>query len=141
MAELDAGLAKVVVQTRPQEMHIVPTGVAADKAVALLSAKQRVRDTSGKLLAKVEDEVSAGTKAPTKSTPAKSNHTGNQLEAKQSKNPDAPLKEKPAPLEHHDAAANTKKQDIAEPKMKKAEKRSFRNRSTFLESLRMTSSI
>lgn len=116
MTELDARLAKVLAQTRPQEMHIVPAGVAADKTAALLPVKQRVRDTPGKLLANVEDEVSTGASKRPKGTSASASPTANKVEAKQSKTPNQSVKEKPAPLEPHNVGANTKKQDIAEPK-------------------------
>ncbi|MEJ7808185.1 MAG: hypothetical protein WKG03_19960, partial [Telluria sp.] len=49
LAELDARLAKVLVQTAPKEAHTVAAGVQANKIPAALPPTQRVRDTPGKV--------------------------------------------------------------------------------------------
>lgn len=117
LAEIDARLTKLLAQTAPKEMHLVPAGVVADKAAAALPAKQRIRDTPGNILAKVEDEVPAGGGAPAKSMVAQSNPTPSRTQGAQPKEPPKPpLKDKPEPLQHHDAGANTKKQDVVDPK-------------------------
>jgi len=118
LAELDARLGKVLAQTAPKEAHMVPAGVAADKTAAALPTRQRVRDTPGNVLAKVEDEALVGSSGAEKSTAVKSNPTSNRAQATPLKQPPAGLlKDKPEPLQPHDAGLNTKKQNVAEPKI------------------------
>jgi len=109
LAELDARLGKVLAETAPKEVHTVASGVQADKAAAALPPKQRVRDTPGKVLAKVEDEApkaSVGPKTSSKPTAAP------KAQPKSTSPP--PLKEKPDPIKPPDEGANTKKQAAAD---------------------------
>lgn len=64
LTELDARLAKVLAQTAPKEAHTVAGGVQADKTAAAVPAKQRVKDTLGTVLAKVDDKAGAAAPAP-----------------------------------------------------------------------------
>lgn len=106
LAELDARLTKVLAQTAPKEAHTVATGVQADKTVAALPAAQRVRDTPGKVLAKVEE--AAPTTVPKPKGAAKP-------KAKSKTKPKAPPpKDTPDPVQPPDAGANTKKQAVAD---------------------------
>ncbi|EEF24785.1 conserved hypothetical protein, partial [Ricinus communis] len=59
LAELDARLGKLLSETAPKEAHTVPAGVQPNKAAAAAPPRQRVEDTPGKVLAKVEDEAGA----------------------------------------------------------------------------------
>lgn len=51
LVELDARLAKLLVETAPKEVHLVSAGVPAGKLTSVPPAKHRVRDTPGKVLA------------------------------------------------------------------------------------------
>jgi hypothetical protein len=109
LAELDARLAKVLAQTAPKEAHTVAAGVQADKTVAELPAKQRVRDAPGKVLPKVEDkasEVGAATQAKTKPKSTPKSKANGPFEA--------PPKDKPDSIKPPDEGANTKKQSVAD---------------------------
>jgi len=109
LAELDARLGKVLAETAPKEVHTVASGVEADKAAAALPLKQRVRDTPGKVLAKVEDEApkaSAGAKTSAQPKAA--------AKSKPKTSSPPPLKEKPDPVKPPDEGANTKKQAVAD---------------------------
>ena len=109
LAELDARLGKVLAETAPKEMHTVASGVQADKAAAALPPKQRVRDTPGKVLAKVEDETpkaSAGAKTSAQPKAA--------AKSKPKTSSPPPLKEKPDPVKPPDEGGNTKKQAVAD---------------------------
>ncbi|SEO39803.1 hypothetical protein SAMN05428959_107196 [Duganella sp. CF517] len=109
LVELDARLGKVLAQAAPKEAHTVSAGVQADKTVAAVPAKQRVRDTPGKVLAKVEDEAPAAgaTLKPTTKPAPKPKGTPKPV-------PDPPLKDSPHPGKPPDDGANTKKQAAAD---------------------------
>jgi hypothetical protein len=68
LAELDARLAKVLAQTAPKEAHTVAGGVQADKTSVSAPAVQRVKDTPGKSMPKVDDKATPGGAAPTPTT-------------------------------------------------------------------------
>jgi hypothetical protein len=107
LAELDARLAEVLAQTAPKEVHTVVAGVEADKTVAALPAKQRVRDTPGKVLAKVEDKASGvvdKTTAHSNVAPLPKSEPKTGLLVKYS----------PDPIKPPDEAVNTKKQMVAD---------------------------
>jgi hypothetical protein len=107
LAELDARLAKVLAQTAPKEVHTVATGVQADKTAAALPATQRVRDTPGKVLVKIEDDAQV--------TVPKAKAAGKAKPKTKSKaSPDAPPKDRPDPVKPADTGANTKKQAVAD---------------------------
>lgn len=107
MAELDARLAKVLAQAAPKEAHTVSAGVAADKAAATVPAKIAVADTPGKLLAKVDTDVSGTTaKAAPKGVPAKP--------AKSTKPAAPPPQPKPDPVKPPEPGKNTKVQEVAD---------------------------
>lgn len=108
LGELDARLAKVLAQTAPQEAHTVAAGVQADKNAATLPAKQRVRDTPGTLLARVED------KSPAVRTKPKDAKPGRKPKPASKAVPEAPLKDVPEPVKPPDEGANTKKQSVAD---------------------------
>jgi len=108
LAELDARLGKVLAETAPKEMHTVASGVQADKAAAALPPKQRVRDTPGKVLAKVEDE------APKASTGAKTSAKPKLAAKAKAQASSLPLKETPDPIKPPDEGTNTKKQAVAD---------------------------
>jgi hypothetical protein len=120
LAELDARLAKVLAQTAPKESHTVAAGVQADKTAAAVPAKQRVRDTPGKAMTKVEDEAPAASAAGKPETQPKP-QTENPKKA-----PQPPLKPKPDPIKPPDEGTNTKKQSVldaeATAKLEKADK-------------------
>lgn len=61
LAVLDTRLANVLAQTAPKEVHTVAAGVQTEKTVATLPAQQRIRDTPGKVLAKIEETAPAPT--------------------------------------------------------------------------------
>jgi len=112
LAELDSRLAKVLSQTAPKEAHTVSSGVQAEKKAAAVPAKQRVRDTPGKVLPKPKPKP----KAP--AAPAKPKVV---VAAKPKPKPapvaaadDVPLKDSPDPVKPPDDGANTKKQAIAD---------------------------
>ena len=122
LAELDARLAKVLAQTAPKEAHAVSAGVEADKAAAAIPAVQRVRDTPGHVMARVEDEALATGAAPKASAkpkpepkPAAKPKPAPKAKAKPKEPPKPPLKNKPDPVTPHTEGANTKKQTIATP--------------------------
>lgn len=104
LAELDARLAKVMAETAPKESHMVSAGVQTDKTAAALPAKQRVKDTPGKVLAKVEDEAPAAGAAPKAAGEAKASG-----EAKAP--PDPPPANSPEPPKPPDEGPNAKKQE------------------------------
>ena len=121
LAELDARLAKVLAQTAPKEAHAVSAGVEADKAAAAIPAVQRVRDTPGHVMARVEDEVLATGAAPKTSAKAEPRPNGStkpkpapKAKPKPKGPPKPPLKNKPDPVKPHTEGANTKKQVVAE---------------------------
>ena len=109
LAELDARLAKVVAQTAPKEAHTVAAGVQADKTAAAVPARQRVKDTPGKAIPKIDNAApapSAARKRPTKPKP-----TAKKL----SKTiPDSPIKEKPDPFTPSSPGTNTTKLTAAD---------------------------
>jgi hypothetical protein len=115
LAELDARLAKVLMQTAPKEVHMVPAGVASDKAATVLPAKQRIRDTPGHILAKVEEKKAVASDKPTTSASAKSNPMRDAQATQPKEPPNSFLKDKPEPLQPQYAGANTKKQAVVEP--------------------------
>ncbi len=112
LAELDARLTKVLAQTAPKEAHTVSAGVQAEKTIVALPTKQRVADTPGKLILKVED------KTPTVGTPPRSTATTTAdsqrtlTKAKPSTSAKPPLKDKPDPLKTPDGGPNAKKQAV-----------------------------
>lgn len=107
LAELDARLAKVLAQTVPKEAHTVAAGVQAGKAVVASPAAQRVRDTPGKFLPKMEE------RAPATVPKAKSKAAAN-AKPKSKAAPDAPLKDSPDQIKPADSGVNTKKQAVAD---------------------------
>jgi hypothetical protein len=109
LAELDARLAKILAQTAPKEVHTVATGVEADKTVAALPAKQRIRDTPGKVLAKIDDKAPASVPKPKSVAKPKA-----KPKTKPKATPDAPPKDNPDPVKPADPGANTKKWDVAD---------------------------
>jgi hypothetical protein len=116
LAELDARLAKLLAQTAPKEAHMVSAGVTTEKVAAPLPIKQRIRDTPGKILAKVGDESLAEVGKPMNATAVKSNSMSSHSGATQPKEPaKLPLKDNPEPLQPHGAGANTKKQVVVDP--------------------------
>ncbi|WP_202427583.1 hypothetical protein [Duganella margarita] len=102
LAELDARLGKLLSETAPKEAHTVPAGVQADKAAAATPPKQRVQDTPGKVLAKVEDEAGAAGGAPASS--------GHGAKAETPAAAGSP-KGSPDPIKPPDEGPNTKKQE------------------------------
>jgi hypothetical protein len=104
LAELDARLAKVLAQTAPKEVHTV-AGVQADKAAAAAPSVQRVKDTPGKALPKVEDKVPAAKAAPKPGSKPKPSSKGA---------PKTPPKASPDPIKPPDPGPNAKKQAIAD---------------------------
>jgi hypothetical protein len=109
LVELDARLAKVLVQTVPKEAHTVTTGVQVDKTAAAVPAKQRVEDTPGKVMPKVGDkDEAAGTTSThvTKPKPA--------AKAQPKKPLGTPIKNSPDPVKLPDAGTNTKMQTVAD---------------------------
>ena len=66
LVDLDARLAKVLAETAPKEAHTVASGVQANKAAAPMPAPQRVRDTPGQILAKIEDGSPSAKASPKK---------------------------------------------------------------------------
>jgi hypothetical protein len=102
LAELDARLGKLLSETAPKEAHTVPAGVQADKAAAASPPKQRVKDTPGKVLAKVEDEAGAAGGAP-----ASSGHGAKAGTPAAAGSP----KGSPDPVKPPDEGPNTKKQE------------------------------
>ncbi|HWW68388.1 MAG TPA: hypothetical protein VN089_00450 [Duganella sp.] len=107
LVELDARLGKVLAQTAPKEAHTVSAGVQADKKVAAVPATQRVRDTPGRVLAKVEDTALAPDTKPKPAAKPKPKVAAEPV-------PDPPLKDSPDPVKAPDDAANTKKQAVAD---------------------------
>jgi hypothetical protein len=105
LAELDARLAKVLAQTAPKEVHTVAGGVQADKAAAAAPSVQRVKDTPGKALPKVEDKVPAAKAAPKPGSKPKPSSKGA---------PKTPPKASPDPIKPPDPGPNAKKQAIAD---------------------------
>lgn len=105
LVELDARLGKLLAQTAPKEAHTVSAGVQVDKTAAAVPATQRVRDTPGKVLAKVEDKAPAADAKPKPA--AKPKGTPKPV-------PDPPLKDTPDPVKPSEDGANTKKQAAAD---------------------------
>lgn len=96
LAELDARLAKVLAQTAPKEGHTVASGVQADKTATALPSPQRVKDTPGKVLAKVEDDAQKPAAPKTEPKPEASSAP--------------PPKDRPEPPKPPDEGPNSKKQ-------------------------------
>jgi hypothetical protein len=109
LAELDARLAKVLAQTAPKEAHTVAGGVKADKASAAAPAVQRVKDTPGKALPKVDTNTPPATTTP--KPKAKSSPTS---KGKPKGPPATPPKDTPDPVKPPDPGANGKKQTVAD---------------------------
>lgn len=109
LAELDARLANVLMQTAPREVHTVATGIQADKAVAALPARQRVKDTPGKIITKQDDRASV-------SVPRTKSITKPQLKAEAKRNApsEPPPKDSPDPIKPADPGTNTKKAAVAD---------------------------
>ncbi|WP_211232040.1 hypothetical protein [Pseudoduganella violaceinigra] len=97
LAELDARLAKVLAQTAPKEGHTVASGVQADKTAAAAPAPQRIKDTPGKVLAKVEEDAPKAASTP-------------KSEPKPETPPAPPPKDNPEPPKPPDEGPNSKKQ-------------------------------
>jgi hypothetical protein len=113
LVELDARLTKLLSETAPKEAHTVPAGVQADKAAAAAPAKQRVRDTPGKVMPKVEDKPTVPKPKPAAKPAAKSKSkpkTAPKLPA----DPPPPLKDAPDPVKPLDKGVNTKKQTVVD---------------------------
>jgi len=111
LVELDARLGKVLAQTAPKEAHTVSAGVQADKTAAAVPPKQRVRDTPGKVLAKVEDAAPA---AGAKPKPAAKSKPKTSTPKAAEPVLDPPLKDNPDAVKPPDDGANTKKQAVAD---------------------------
>jgi hypothetical protein len=109
LAELDARLTKVLAETAPKEAHTVAAGVQADKTAATAPAKQRVLDTPGQVLPKVEGKVSKAEVAPKAKTQSKA-----APKSKTEATPELPPKDKPDAVRPPDEGANTKKQAVAD---------------------------
>lgn len=111
LAELDARLAKILAQTAPKEAHTVAGGVQADKTAAAAPAVQRVMDTPGKSMPKVE-----GKKPPTGAVPKPKPKTAPKPAPKDKPQPTpaAPLKDHPDPVKPPAPGANGKKQAVAD---------------------------
>lgn len=105
LAEIDARLAKVLAQTAPKETHTVAAGVQTNKTVAALPVKQRVQDTPGKAIAKVENKKSTAVAT------AKL-RTRSGFENKPGTASVAPLKNRTDPVKAPDEGANAKKQTV-----------------------------
>ena len=116
LVELQARLANALAQTVPIEMHMVPAGVPAGKVPAATPATQRVRDTPGRILARVEDTTPAAGSTSTKDMAAAPSPKSNATSTVHPNEPPAlPLRDTPEPLEPHDVGANTRTQAAAEP--------------------------
>ncbi len=113
LAELDARLTKLLSETAPKEAHTVPAGVHADKAAAATPAKQRVKDTPGKVMPKVEDKPATPKPTPAAAPAAKPKPTP-KAAPKPPADPPPPLKDAPDPVKPPDEGANTKKQAVAD---------------------------
>ncbi|USX13980.1 hypothetical protein NHH88_30800 [Oxalobacteraceae bacterium OTU3CAMAD1] len=109
LVELDARLGKLLAQTAPKEAHTVSAGVQADKTAAAVPATQRVRDTPGKVLAKVEDKAPAAGAKPKPAAKPTPEPKGTPKPV-----PDPPLKDTPEPVKPPEDGANTKKQAVAD---------------------------
>lgn len=107
LAELDARLAKVLAQTAPKEAHTVAAGVKTEKTAAALPPKQRVGDTPGKALMKVENKPQrvAAKSAPQSKVDSKQKTDQKTL---------AVVKDKPDPIRPPEEGKNTKKQVVAD---------------------------
>jgi hypothetical protein len=101
LAELDSRLAQVLKETAPKETHLVATGVQTTKSVAPPPARVRVKDTPGKIFAKVEDD--AAVEAPSKGSATKSESAEKKNSAPTQNGPDSD----PPP----EKGPNTKKQE------------------------------
>jgi hypothetical protein len=106
LAELDARLAKVLAQTAPKEGHTIATGVQVDKTVAVLPAKQRVRDTAGKVLGRVDETAMGPARGPKKPASSPTKASTKQL--------DAPPKDAADPFKPPDGGTNTKTQAVVD---------------------------
>lgn len=109
LVELDARLAKVLVQTAPKEVHTVAAGVQVDKTAGGAPAKQRVKDTPGKVLPKKSSEVI--TPNATSTTVATPRSAGKAQPKRFQENP---LKDTPDPVKSTGEGTNTKKQTVAD---------------------------
>ncbi|MDK6079995.1 hypothetical protein [Massilia varians] len=97
LAELDARLAKVLVQTALNEAHTAVAGVQANKPMAASPVKQRVRDTPGKVLdTKIETKLEPKAKDKAKAKPV------------------VPVKETPDSVKTVAEGRNAKKQTVAD---------------------------
>lgn len=108
LVELDIRLGKVLAQSAPTEVHTVSAGVQADKTAAAVPAKQRVKDTPGKVLAKVIEAPDAGARPK----PAVTQRS--KSKAARSPIPERPPKDSPDPVKPSEEGANTKKQAVAD---------------------------
>ncbi|MBP1207436.1 hypothetical protein JOD97_005516 [Duganella sp. 1411] len=104
LAELDVRLAKVLAQAAPKEAHTVSAGVQAEKTIAAVPARRRVKDTPGNVLANMADETpAAGAASKTETQP--------KAQTKKPENAhEPPLQPDPAP-KPPDEGRNTKKQN------------------------------
>lgn len=104
LAELDARLAKLMAETAPKEAHRVSAGVRTEQSIPAPLTKQRVRDTPGKVLAKVEETVPEGKTTPKGESKSSLGSEGTTKSTK------FPLKDSPEPAKPPDEGPNTKKQ-------------------------------
>jgi len=111
LAELDARLAKVLSQTAPKEAHTVAGGVQAEKTAAAAPEIQRVKDTPGKSMPKVEEKAPPAGAAP---KPKSKTAPKSTAKDKPKPAPATPLKDHPDPVKTPDPGANGKKQAIAD---------------------------
>ena len=107
LAELDRRLANVLAQSTPKEVHTTVAGVRTENTVTAPPMKQRVRDTSGKVLEKGDATI------PESSSEATSRASVKRI-ARTGPDSSAPLKNNPEPIKSPDESPNTKKQAVAD---------------------------
>jgi len=107
LAELDARLTKVLEQTAPKEAHTVAAGVQTDKVLATPPAKQRIKDTPGKVLRNAESRTPD---VRNKARPELGVETGKNS----GQNSSLSVRDNPDPVKSPDETANTKKQAVAD---------------------------
>ncbi len=105
LAELDARLANVLAQSAPKEVHTAVAGVRTENIVATPPMKQRVRDTSGKVLEKGEVAI-------LKPSSEAASHVSIQRIARTEPESSASLKSTPEPITTPEESPNTKKQTV-----------------------------
>jgi hypothetical protein len=107
LGELDARLAKVLVETLPKETHTITGGVQASKSVAVPPEKQRIKDVAGRILVKKEDEAQVAGK------PLKGSVIESKASMPRGSQSDPSLKDRPDHSNSPTQGANTKKQSAS----------------------------